>query len=179
MGEFLRVFLDSITFLWPFARVDPWERGLYVILGRWTFEVGPGVYFFIPWFSRVATCTTVLALVKTERQDITLTDGTPLTFAATANVRVSSVRDAYLGVDSYHQTTQETIAAVLAQKLSEVAAERVTADKRGRLLSDLLRWVNAETNVYGVQVEALRFTTFVVGARTFRLLQESGVPPSW
>lgn len=179
MGEFLRVFLDSITYLWPLSRVEPWERGLYIICGRWTFEVGPGIYPVLPWFMRVATCTNVLALVKTERQDITLTDGTALTFAATANVRVSSVSDAYLGVDSYHQTTQETIAAVLAQKLAEVAAERVTADKRGRLLSDLLRWVNAETQVYGVQVEALRFTTFVVGARTFRLLQESGVPASW
>ena len=179
MGELIRLVLDSISYLWPFAQVEPWERGLYIIAGRWTFEVGPGIYPVLPWFSRVATCTNVLALVTTPRQDITLSDGTPLTFAATANVRVVNVTHAYLMVDSYHQTTQETIAAVLAEKLAEVPAARVTADKRGRLLSDLRRWVAQETLVYGVDVEALRFTTFVVGAKTFRLLQESGVPASF
>lgn len=179
MSDLLRIVLDSIQFLWPLHRVEPWERGLYILLGRWTREVGPGIYPIIPWFTRVANCTTVLALVSTPRQDITLTDGKMLTFAATANVKVGNVTRAYLGVDNYHQTVQETIAAVLAEKLAEVDAARVTADKRGRLLSDLRRWVNEETRVYGVEVEELRFTTFVVNARTFRLLQESGAIAPW
>ncbi len=179
MGEFLRVFLDSIAYLWPFARVSPWERGLYVVCGRWTFEVGPGIYPVCPWFTTVYETSVVPGLVTTPRQDITLNDGTSLTFAATANVQVTDMTAAYMGVDSYRASTQETISAVLAEKLAEVAAARVTADKRGRLLADLLRWVNAETTAYGVTVEKLRFTTFVVGARTFRLLQEAGQPAAW
>lgn len=177
MGDFLRIILDSIQFLWPLHRVEPWERGLYVVCGRWTWEVGPGIYPVLPWFSEVKTTSTALALVSTPRQDITLTDGKTLSFSATANVRVVQATKAFIEVDDHHSTTQETIAAVLAEKLAEVAAERVTADKRGRLLSDLRKWVNQETTLFGVEVEALRFTTFVVNVKTIRLLQESGVAP--
>lgn len=179
MGEFLRVFLDSIQFLWPLHRVQPWETGLYIVCGRWVWTVGPGIYGVVPWFCEVRAENAVLGLISTPRQDITLTDGKMLTFAATANVRIINLRKAYLDVERYHETAQENITAVLAEKLAEVDAARVTADKRGRLLADLKRWVNEETNVYGVQVEKLRFTTFVVNARTFRLLQESGSPAAW
>lgn len=179
MGDLLRLALDSIQYLWPFRRVQPWERGLYIICGRWVREVGPGIYPILPWFIEVREENAVLGLVSTPRQDITLTDGKMLTFAATANVRVSNLRKAYLDVERYHETAQENIAAVLAQKLAEVDASRVAADKRGRLLADLRRWVNEETQLYGVTVEKLRFTTFVVNAKTFRLLQESGAIAPW
>lgn len=179
MGDFLRVLLDSIQFLWPVGRIQPWERGLYIVCGRWVWEVGPGIYPLLPWFVEVRAENAVLALISTPRQDITLTDGKMLTFASTANVKVTNLRKAYLDVERYHETAQENIAAVLAEKLAEVDAARVTADKRGRLLSDLKRWVNDETQIYGVTVEKLRFTTFVVNARTVRLLQETGAPAVW
>jgi regulator of protease activity HflC (stomatin/prohibitin superfamily) len=179
VGELLQLALNSIEFLWPIRRVQPWERGLYIVCGRWVREVGPGIYLMLPWFIEVRSESTVLALISTPRQDITLTDGKMLTFATTSNVRITDLRKAYLEVEAYHQTAQENIAAVLAEKLAEVDAARVTADKRGRLLSDLKKWVNAETDIYGVTVERLRFTTFVVNAKTFRLLQESGAVAPW
>ena len=179
MGDFLRIVLDSIQFLWPFRLVEPWERAVYVVCGKWTWEVGPGVYPILPWFCAVKTGNVVPALVSTPRQDITLTDGKTLSFATTANVRIVNLTDAYLRIDDYHSTTQETISAVLAEKLAEVAAERVTADKRRALLTQLRKWVNQETNLYGVEVEALRFTNFIVNVKTIRLLQESGGNGVW
>ena len=173
MADFIRLILDSIAYLWPLHKVAPYERGLYILCSRWHWAVGPGIYFVVPFFSEVRPTSVVMALISTPRQDITLTDGSTLTFASTANVLVTDVTKAWLGVDSFQASAQETIAAVLAEKLSEVNADRVTAEKRGRLLSDLKRWASAETEVFGVRIDALRFTTFVVGVRMYRLLQES------
>lgn len=175
MSDFVRLVIDWIAYLWPLRLVEPWERGLYVVCGRWTFEVKPGVYFCPPWFCAVKTCAICQAIICTPRQDVTLTDGGRLSFTASANVRVTDVTAAFVQIDNYTETTQENIAAVLSEKLSEVDASRITADKRGRLLSDLKRWVNEETKTYGVEVEKLRFTNFVLNAPTFRLLQDGAI----
>jgi hypothetical protein len=43
----------------------------------------------------------------------------------------------------------------------------------------LRAWVNEETREYGVEVEKLRFTNFVMNVRTIRLLQESHAVAPW
>ena len=179
MNDFLRLVLDSVQFLWPLRLVEPWERAVYSVCGRWTFEVGPGVYPIVPWFCEVRQQSVVTAILGTPRQDITLSDGSTLTFAATAKVRVANALLACLSVDDYHETTQELIGSVLAEKLAEVDAKRLEPEARKRLLADLRRWINAESMEWGVEVSHLRFTTFVLNVKTFRLLQESQAVAPW
>lgn len=177
MGDFLRVILDSIQFLWPFRIIKAWESGNYYVFGRYWRTLGPGCYPVVPWFTDVHEVPVVPAIVETARQDITLKDGTVLSFSASAWACVVDVNLAVNTVDDYHQTTQELIRAVLADKLAEVAAERLRPEGRGRLLSDLRRWVDEEARQFGIEISKLRFTSFVTNARTFRLLQDSGVAP--
>ncbi len=179
MNDLYKLLLDSIAYLWPLRICQPWERGVYTMCGRWTCEVGPGVYPILPWFFELHPVSTVPAIMGTPRQDITLTDGSTLTFSATAEVRVTSASLAVLSVDDYHETTQELIGSVLAEKLAAVDAARLSPDGRGRLLPDLKRWVNEQSLRWGVEVSHLRFTTFVLNVKTIRLLQESGAVAPW
>jgi regulator of protease activity HflC (stomatin/prohibitin superfamily) len=159
--------------------VRPWERGIYIVLGRWSWEVAPGTYPIVPWFTEVREFSVVATIIPTPRQDITLRDGRTLTFSAAASARVVDARKALLDVDSFAETTQEAVGAVLAEKIADVAAERLEPQGRRRLIGDLTRWVNEETIVYGVEVTLVRFTTFVLNPKTFRLLQESGPVAGW
>jgi regulator of protease activity HflC (stomatin/prohibitin superfamily) len=178
MGDFLRVILDSIQYLWPFRLVKPWERGGYYVFGRFWRVVPPGVFPVIPWFTEVMTISVVPAIVETTRQDITLQDGkTVLSFAASAVVQVVDFNLAVNTIDNFHQTTQELIRAVLAEKLAQVDAERLAPEKRGRLLADLRRWIDEEARTFGVEVQKLRFPTFILNARTYRLLQDTQSNP--
>lgn len=179
MSEFLRLVLDAIQFIWPLRIVQEWERGGYYVRGRWWREVGPGMYAVLPWFTEVRCISVVPAIVSTGRQDITLSDGTLLSFTASATVRVANLNLAVNSVDNYTETTQELVAAVLAEKLAEVDAGRIAPEKRGRLLADLRRWVATEAGTFGVEVTQLRFTTFVTNVRTFRLLQDAPSIVSW
>jgi regulator of protease activity HflC (stomatin/prohibitin superfamily) len=179
MGDFLRTILESIQFLWPFRLVEQWERGGYYVCGRWWREVGPGLKFVVPWFTHVETVSIVPAMVGTGRQDITLSDGSTLSFSAMATVRVTDVNLAINSVDQYRETVQELVGALLAEKLAEVDAERLSPGKRNRLFSDLLRWLQAEAAVFGVEISKVRFTSFVLNVPTYRLLTEGGSIASW
>ena len=179
MSDFLRLVLDSIQYLWPFRRVDLWEKALYIVAGKWQWVVGPGVWPILPWFIEVKVFSVVKGILETPRRDITLRDGTMLSFAASATVQIMDLKAAINTVDAYMETTQELISAVLAEKLAEVEASRVAPDKRGRLLADLRRWVQDEASVFGVEVSKLRFTTFVLNPRTYRLLGDATPIAPW
>lgn len=179
MSEFLRIILDSIQFLWPLRRVEQWERGGYYICGRWWKEVGPGVWPILPWFIDVLAVSSAEAIVGTGRQDITLSDKSMLSFAATATVQVTDVYKALNQVDQYTETMQELLASVLADKLAEVDAIRLEPEKRGRLFADLQRWVANEAALYGIEVKKVRFTSFIVNAKAHRLIIDQNQIAQW
>ncbi len=179
MTEFLRLLLDAIAYVWPLRIVREWERGGYYVLGRWKREVGPGMYPVLPWFTEVTETSVAEAIVGTGRQDITLSDGSMLSFAATATVGVVDVRLALNAVDSYTETMQELLASVLADKLAEVDAARLAPEKRARLFADLRRWVAAEALAYGIEVRTVRFTSFIVNAKAHRLIIDQNTVANW
>jgi regulator of protease activity HflC (stomatin/prohibitin superfamily) len=172
MGELARLFLQWIEFLWPLRKVKPFERGLFILLGRWQREVGPGVYPYLAWFMDFYAESMAEGLVGTPRIDLTLKDGSTVTVKASGTVRVMDIRLAVNKVDSYMESAQELLEAVVAEKIAEVEAERLTPEKRGRLLADLKRWVNQEAATYGIEFTKLRFTTFVFSPRFYRVMQD-------
>jgi regulator of protease activity HflC (stomatin/prohibitin superfamily) len=185
MGELLRVVLDSLEYIWPFVVVRQSEDAGFYVGGRLLLRLSAygfskGIYFRIPFFTEIRATPNVPAMIRTARLDLTLKDGTLLTIGASAWAKVVDFGLAIEGVDDYTETSQETLAAVLAEKLAEVDTERVTAgEKRKRLLTDLTKWVNDETLEYGVEVSNVRFTTFALNLKTYRLMQDSGNFASW
>jgi hypothetical protein len=53
-----------------------------------------------------------------------------------------------------------------------VDPDRLSPERRGRLLGDLTRWVNEEIEPWGMTSDRVRFVTFVRNARTLRLMQD-------
>jgi regulator of protease activity HflC (stomatin/prohibitin superfamily) len=179
MTDLLRLLLDAIAYIWPFRIVYQYQRGCYYVLGRFWREIGPGLYPVIPWFTAVNEADVVEAIITTPRQDITLKDGSMLSFAASATLRVVNVRAALNEVDQYRETAQEAVAAVLAERLSQVDTERLEPDKRNRLLADLKKWVADEITPYGIEVSKLRFTSFIVNARAYRFIVDQANTAAW
>lgn len=179
MGDFLRLILDSIKYLWPFRLVQQWEKGGYYVCGRWWKEVGPGLKVVLPFFTEVMEVSCAPAIVGTAREDITMSNGTTLSFSATATVQVVDVYKALNAVEHYHESTQELIGSYLAERLAEVDPERLAPDKRRRLFGDLQRGLAAEAAEYGVEVSKLRFTSFVSSVKTYRLLIDQSGAAGW
>lgn len=174
MGDFLRVLLDSISYLWPFEIIRQYELGGMYLFGRFRRVLSPGLYFRVPFFQHVINVTAVPYMVVTPRMDLTMRDGRPLSVVASAWVKVSDFNLAINTVDSFHSTTTEIIKAVVADRLARVQPTRLEPENRADLLRDLTGWVAQEAGEYGINVEKVRFSTFVLGARTYRLLGDAG-----
>lgn len=173
MSDLLRTILEVIRFIWPLRIVQAWERGGYLVCGRWHREVGPGLKVIVPWFCEVLTASTAPALVGCGREDITTQDGTTLSFSAIATARVFDVKLALTAVDDYHESTQELVGSFLAERLAEVDADRLTPEKRSRLFKQLQKELAVEAAEWGVEITKLRFNSFVTNVRLYRLLTDS------
>jgi hypothetical protein len=179
LGDFLRLLLDSIQFLWPLRRINAWEQGQYFVCGHAKWVVGPGVWPVIPWFIDVKELGVVPGIIRGNRQDITLRDGTWLSFSASAQMRVADVNLVNNNVEQYNETAQELLEAVLADKLAQVDVSRLVPEKVNRLLADLTRWVAEEAAPFGIEVRKVRFVNFVHKPRIFRLLGDSANYGTW
>ena len=179
MGDLVQLIIDVIKFVWPFRLVNQWESGGYYIFGKWHHAVGPGIYLVIPFFMEVHTISIAEAIVGTGRLDITLTNDHTLSFAATANVVVENVELALNVVDNPHQTASELIKSVLAEQLAEIDPDRLRPRRRGNLFKELQEKVEAEAEKFGIRVKKIRFTSFVLNVKTYRLLMDQQQAESW
>lgn len=178
MGDFLRIILDSLSYVWPLRFAHQWEGGGYYVLGKMRFRVRSGVlYPIIPWLCDVKTLTVVSHRVTGGRQDITMLDGTTLSFEARAEVSVFDVDKALNNVDDMHHAVQLDMAAVLAEKLATEDSDRLRPRRRGTLFKELTQAVSGATEVYGVRVSDVGFISFVLKVRAHRLFIDQGLPP--
>lgn len=178
-ADWLQPLVELVAFLWPGRLVKQWQRGARYRFGRYIREVGPGIYWVVPWFTEVTEVDVCEAIIGTDRLDVTLSDGSLLSFTATAVVQVVDVRAALNDVEQYRETAKEALAAVLADRLAAVDAARLEHGSRKRLLTDLLRWVADELQPYGIAVRKVRFTSFILNARAHRLITEQQTKGDW
>lgn len=171
MGVLWQFLVDIIMEMWPLRHVSGWETGIRTWCNRPKTEKRPGIYWVLPVLGDILTITTVPFVTVGSRQDITLKDGTPLNFAASAWVQVSNATAARFNVDDYEQSVTEIMEAVLAERLAEVEIDRFeTVAKRRNFLKELTNLANEQTQEFGVTVHRVWFSNFSLKLKTFRAL---------
>lgn len=168
--EFWKGLAELIAYIWPAEVVNQWEEGSRYRFGRFREVLAPGSYRRIPFFESIRTATMVPSVLLTPRLDITLADGAGLTYVASAQVRVIDSFKALNEVNAYQETTSEVLSSVLSDRLARVEPSRYEQSSRQRLLSDLTKWVNDETQLFGVEVSRVRFVMLLQRPKTFRLV---------
>lgn len=179
MAELLRLILDTLAHLSPLQLVEPWQRAVWLVAGRHWRTVGPGIYPLIPYLMEVRPIDVVPAIYTTPLQTVTLRDKRTLTYSATFTVRVEDPAAAVCRVDYWPETTLELVSGLLAERLADVDPDRFdpARGKRDRLLEELRAEADAATALFGVRVQAIRFTNFALGIRALRLLTEPATLP--
>lgn len=176
LNDLVQALVQIVQFLWPFRIINQWERGLYTVFGRIVWELGPGLYPVIPWFCDVCEIPTSWDFVESGRLDLTLKDDRTLSCEAIAKMRVVDMKKAWVAFHDYEVDRRKMLKAVVSELLQEADAERFEPSRRGRLLgTSMLKAVQEGASAIGCEVESVRVTTFVLGARTYRLLTESHV----
>ena len=170
--------VEFITRFWPFAIIDQYEEGVLYVLGRAKKErLMPGLYMFVPWFMDVVAVVVVPDPVSSPLLNVTLTDDTALTYSVTAIYRITIPWCALNMLNMYKRSIIEMISSKTSEMLGEVNAARVIDPaKRKTLLTTMLVKVTAEMETFGITVDALRFTNFILKQRTYRVITDASLP---
>jgi regulator of protease activity HflC (stomatin/prohibitin superfamily) len=175
--NWLATLFEFLEKFWPFCVVETGERGVVYIMGRVRRRtLPPFIYFYLPFFTEIVSVSVLPRPFSTPLLNITLSDTKTLSYSVTAIGRVSDPVKALTEIDDYEESFIELLPSRTSEKLAEVDAARLDYTGRKRLLSDLLRWVNEDTNEYGLTVDAVRFTNFAVNQRAYRLLVDTALP---
>ena len=168
IGTFLVRLLKD---LWPFRRVEPWERGLYIVFGHAKWEVGPGYYWpVIPWFMHVEPVTVVPSGAPTPLQTVTTVKGKKVTFSGIALLQIHNIRDAVLNVENYRDTVLEYLPGIVA----ECVVRNHSDEHIARVITKELMW----TQGFGVGCVSFKMTNYVE-AFPLRAMTDEAVARVW
>lgn len=175
MTNWLQTLIQTLQYLWPFAKLSWWERGVYYIWGRKIGEVGRGVWPVIPFFTELWATVIVPDVAVTPLLTITLKDGRFLTYSATAVCQIVDVTKAFHGVNKVTESIEEMLAAITAEFLADVDPDRLDTGSRKRLVNSVVKKLNEEMAFMGVIVHSVRFSNFGIGLRAYRLLTDTAL----
>lgn len=172
MSELLRILIDIWVFIWPLKIVRAWEQGVWYVCGRYWRTVGPGCHPILPFFMELRPVIVTPGAWGTPLQTITLRDGKALTYSAMATLFVEDAALAMNAVTEWPETSMEVVAGLLSEQLADVDPSRFDAarGKRDRLIEELRKEADDATRKFGVRVQSLRFTNFMLGVRAYRHL---------
>lgn len=172
MGDFLRVLIEIVAYIWPFELIMPWQAGLRYRNGKFVRALGPGLYWRTPYFAKIIDVDVAPKPVSAPLQTITLRDKSSCAFSPTIVIQVEDPRAAIETVDNYGESVIEYTTGHLAEQFQNADPEAVTDSiiKRRNLIERARAAADEECSSFGVRVLTIRFTNFALGFRSYRHL---------
>ncbi|MBW6518738.1 MAG: hypothetical protein K0A89_09590 [ANME-2 cluster archaeon] len=142
------IFISGVTI------IQPYEQGLWVVLGRYNRRLNPGFNWVYPLISEVIRLDLRTQVLDVPRQEVITKDNSPTNVDAIVYIRVIDPEKAYFEVVNYHIATvslaQTTLRSVVGDmELDEILYNR---DFINTKLRDIL---DEATDAWGVKVEAV------------------------
>jgi regulator of protease activity HflC (stomatin/prohibitin superfamily) len=134
--------------------IQPYEQGLWIVLGRYKRRLNPGFNWVYPMISEVIRLDLRTQVLDVPRQEVITKDNSPTNVDAIVYIRVIDPEKAYFEVVNYHIATvslaQTTLRSVVGDmELDEILYNR---DFINTKLRDIL---DEATDAWGVKVEAV------------------------
>jgi regulator of protease activity HflC (stomatin/prohibitin superfamily) len=142
------IFISGVTI------IQPYEQGLWIMLGKYKRRLNPGFNWIYPLISEVIRLDLRTQVLDVPRQEVITKDNSPTNVDAIVYIRVVDPEKSYFEVVNYHLATvslaQTTLRSVVGDmELDEILYNRELINAR---LRDIL---DEATDAWGVKVEAV------------------------
>lgn len=171
MGQFLQIILDFLKeYLVIWRVVYKGTMGCRWTLGKYTKNLKPGFYFFLPVFQHIETTPSCYQEVDTLVQTFTTKDGKSVSLSANVGYTIYNAAKWYTEVYNFDSTAERAIRGHLFIMLHALDYDEIRESLPA--LSELLRdAIHDEATEWGVRIKKVRLTDFV-SAPTYRVLNE-------
>ncbi|MCU0852383.1 MAG: SPFH domain-containing protein [Thermoplasmata archaeon] len=134
--------------------IQPYEQGLWVVLGRYKMVLNPGFHWVYPLISQVIRLDLRTQVLDVPRQEVITKDNSPTNVDAIIYIKVIDPKKAYFEVTNYRTATiylaQTTLRSIIGDmELDEILSNR---QKINLHLRDVL---DEATDKWGVKVEGV------------------------
>lgn len=173
--EWLATFFRNIgrPFQW-WVVLAPWEHGLRIRLGRVSKELGPGIYFRIPFLDRIYVQSVRLRTLTDTNSTTMTADGKAATFSIAVDLAIGSMRTLFDSLAAPECTVLTIALSFITADIGERQSSELTADGIGRTATAYLRDTCGDVGLTDIEV---RITSLAL-VRTYRIVnngyRESG-----
>lgn len=177
--NWLDALLERLADLWPFVRVQQWQRGV-----RTTFipfrgvvirVLDPGAHRKLWWFETVVWQTVIPQVYNLPTQTITSKDGVPVTLSVNFGYAVDDAEAAINNVYDLNDSIQGLAMMHIAKKVREWTWDELI-EHQGDLERSIKTTLTTRVQKWGVVITDVGLTD-LVKARTFRLFGDPVMPP--
>lgn len=171
MTTWIAYIFDKLYLLWPLRIVHSYQQGVRFWLGKDVQELGPGCYFFPPFFGSIEIVDVAEDVITLPVNSITTLDGRSISFSANIVFRIRSARKKYTKVQDF----ETSLDALASGHLAACARGQTWTDihaSQDELEQEVRAKLNRTVRKWGVRIIAVHLTD-MVEARSYRLFGDA------
>ena len=135
--------------------VNQYERGVILTFGKYTGTYEPGLRWMLNIVQRMIKVDMRITTVDIPRQEAITKDNVPVGGNAVVYFKVVRAEDAILRVQNYSYAVSQYALAALRDIIGGVELDTLLTE-RERIAADIKKVVDAETDVWGIDVTAIK-----------------------
>ncbi len=148
------VLVAAVILLSSVRIINPWEKGLKIVLGSYRGKLNPGLNLVIPMVTTVVRMELRTQVFDVPRQEVITKDNSPTNVDAVIFIRVTDPEKAYFQIVDYRQATIALAQTTLRSTIGDMDLDEVLYNRHAIniKLRDVL---DDATDTWGVKVEAV------------------------
>ncbi len=134
--------------------VNQYERGVVFVLGRLIGARGPGIFWIVPFISRMRRIDLRIVTIELPPQEVISRDNVTIKVSAVVYFYVVSPNDAVVQVLDYYRATIQIAQTTLRNVLGQVELDQVLSE-RDTLNHKIQTIIDEQTEKWGIKVTAV------------------------
>ncbi len=155
MWYWVLIFLFIVFGLGGLRVINQYERGVVLTLGKYTGTYTPGLRWILVGIQRIIKVDMRITTMDVPRQEAITKDNVPVGINAVVYFKVERAEDAVLKVENYPYAVSQYALAALRDIIGGVELDTLLTE-RERIAADIKKMVDTETNVWGIDVTAIK-----------------------
>ena len=149
------IFLFVVFGLGGLRVINQYERGVILTFGKYTGTLTPGLKWILIGIQRMIKVDVRITTVDIPRQEAITKDNVPVGINAVVYFKVVKAESAVLKVENYSYATSQYALAALRDIVGGVELDTLLTE-RDRIAKEIKKVVDVETDVWGIDVTAIK-----------------------
>ena len=163
------VFILVVLFFMGLKLLYQYERGVVFTLGRFSHIKDPGLNWILPIFQTMRTVDMRIKTADIPRQEVMTKDNISLLINTVVYFKVEKPADVIIKIEDFQYAVKQYTQAALRDVVGNSELDFVLTE-REKIATDIKKIVDAETNGWGVDIEAIKIQEIELPAEMKRAI---------